>query len=448
MGGIARLPSFAWTDHYSLSSRLSAQLMFSSHRNAEKFHASLRSSPLRTAVFGPDPIISAMESWSPVGPGGGIFGNRDIAHNLTGVTALRNATGKGVNVVVVDRGLDRNWIRNTAARMASRRGLPYDHDRPTQPVFGWTRFEWNGVPGGKPYRYIEPGASGSEHGHMIARNVLAIAPEAKIWDAPLLPPEEEPDAPPSLSTASTLFERIEHDIIARKISTTSGDSHESGPGKAEFDGPWILVNAWGVLDPESDASFLRYADDPDHFLAEDMTRLQEAKIDVVFAAGNCGEPCPDRRCGSQDCGPGRSIFGVNAHPNVMTVGAVRADGVPVALSAQGPGRLAVRGSNGTNDYTNNIRARDKPDLCAPTHFRESDDAAEVNTGTSGACGFAAGILAALRSVPKGRNLGAEEMREVLRRTARPAGPGGWDARLGFGVINAEDALADLLSNGQ
>jgi subtilisin family serine protease len=161
----------------------------------------------------------------------------------------------------------------------------------------------------------------------------------------------------------------------------------------------------------------------------------------VFAAGNCGEPCPDRRCGLQDTGPGRSILGWNAHPKVLTVGAVRVDGLPVALSAQGPGRLARKGS-GSTDYTDNLRARQKPDLSAPSHFRESDDASEFNTGTSAACGFAAGVLAALRSVPSGRGLCPEAMRSLLRDNARPAGAG-WDPRLGFGTINLANALAAL-----
>ena len=118
------------------------------------------------------------------------------------------------------------------------------------------------------------------------------------------------------------------------------------------------------------------------------------------------------------------------------------DGLPVALSAQGPGRLATKGSRGT-DYTNDVRAKEKPDLRAPSHFRESDDASEFNTGTSAACGYAAGVLAALRSVPSGRAMSPGAMRDLLRYSARPPGAG-WDPRLGSGIINAEKALAALI----
>jgi hypothetical protein len=68
--------------------------------------------------------------------------------------------------------------------------------------------------------------------------------------------------------------------------------------------------------------------------------MEDAGIDVLFCATNCGEPGPDTRCAAENCGPGCGIMGVNAHPSVLTVGAVRADGVPIAQSSQGHGRLA------------------------------------------------------------------------------------------------------------
>jgi subtilisin family serine protease len=434
LGPLARLPSFAWTKPRQLKSHLIAHLRFPDHGTARNFHESLKNSRLQQYGFGQDPIISAMDSWSPTAPGGGIFGDRAVAERLTGATALRAATGKGVNVIIVDRGLDQNRVTDTAARMARNRGLP-DYHRERE-VRGWPRYEATTDRAGKRIsRTILPGATGSDHGYMIARNILAIAPEATIWDAPLLPLENEQDAPPNPSTASHLFQLIKQAFEKREITSWDADP------KSDAREPCIIVNAWGVLDPESDPDLAGYADDPDHLLINDMERLDKAGIDVVFAAGNCGEPCPDRRCGLQDTGPGRSILGWNAHPRVLTVGAVRVDGLPVALSAQGPGRLARKGS-GSTDYTDNLRARQKPDLSAPSHFRESDDASEFNTGTSAACGFAAGVLAALRSVPSGRGLCPEAMRSLLRDNARPAGAG-WDPRLGFGTINLANALAAL-----
>jgi Subtilase family len=437
-------PSYVWTRPGELCSHVIAQLRFDSHAEAQDFHGSLKTSGFGTDDygFGQDPVISALDSWSPVGPGGWIFGDRDLADSLTGVAALPTgeATGEGVNVVIVDRGLSRDWAGETITRMAPRRGLAIDHPVPNVP--GWTRYEFTALSNEwRMRRPIFPGATGSDHAQMIARNVLAIAPKATIWDAPLLPLQDEMDAPPRISALAHLLHWIKQAVDSGKV--WSWDTREAAFVETSTIGRWIMVNAWGVLDPESDPelNMQGYADDPDHFLVNDVIRLDDSKIDVVFAAGNCGEPFPDRRCGSQDTGPGRSILGLNAHPNVLTVGAVRADGVPVALSAQGPGRLAAKGSRCT-DYSRNKLAIDKPDLCAPSHFRESDDASETNTGTSAACGFAAGILAALRSVDKSKGLSPGEMRQLLRDTAQRASAG-WDRRLGFGVINAEKALAGL-----
>jgi subtilisin family serine protease len=446
-GELQHVPSFAWTNK-KLATHVLTQLRFTGHDEAQRFHEALEkrlAAPDRKPIygFGPDPPIHALEAWSPIGSGGGIFSDRDRAERLAGAAGLRDkynqpVTGKGVNVVIADRGLSRSVVQATTDRMAARRGL---QQAARQRVLGWTRHDRTGSADDPEPRYINPGRCGSDHGYMIARNILAIAPDAIIWDAPLLPSDDEPDAPPGPSSASQLFQFIKDALKTGKIS--SWDFSERKHVTVDFAGPVVLVNAWGVMDPESDRDLadqrLKYADNPQNFLVNDMSRLEAQGIDIVFAAGNCGEPCPDPRCGQEDRGPGCSILGMNAHPSVLTVGAVRADGLPLALSAQGPGRLAPALQN-TASYDDALH---KPDLCAPSHFREADDASEVNTGTSAACGFAAGIVAALRSVPAGRAQTPAQLRDRLRETAQPLGDAGWNARLGFGVINAAAALAKI-----
>src|SRR5215203_4755961 len=114
-------------DHF-----VTAQLTFSNARQAQAYKKVLAeilgekpdgSGPKRLR-FGRDPKISALDVWSPIGPGGGIFGDRGLADDLTGLDALRGAggNGRGVNVVIVDRGLNRGWVESTAARMSARRG--------------------------------------------------------------------------------------------------------------------------------------------------------------------------------------------------------------------------------------------------------------------------------------------------------------------------------------
>ena len=444
---LALSPTFAWTRSEVVSSHVIVQLGFSCHEEAAAFHAALSAKGLTHADygFGQDPQIDALDAWSPVGPGGGVFGDRDLAEDLTETTVLDRATGAGVNVIIVDRGLSRETVAAISARMRNRRALAPVKAAESE-ILGWTRYNYSTrIVGGtkrRMRRIIEPGSTGSEHAHMIARNVLAIAPNATIWDAPLLPLENEQDAPPRLSDLGHLFHWITDTV--RNGRAWSWDRGANAWVEVEVTGPWIMVNAWGVLDPELDAELHRYADDPDHLFINDLVRLNQQSIDVVFAAGNCGEPCPDRRCGEDDTGPGRSICGLNGHPNVLTVGAVRVDGMPIALSAQGPGRLATKGSRGTDfSVAATRRAYEKPDLCAPSHFRESDDASEINTGTSAACGYAAGVLAMLRShEPRSRRLTPDHMHGLLRKTAVGT-DGQWDKRLGYGVINAARALAAL-----
>ena len=85
------------------------------------------------------------------------------------------------------------------------------------------------------------------------------------------------------------------------------------------------------------------------------------QFDIIFCAGNCGGACPDGRCGPNDFGPGRGIWGANAHPSVLTVGAVRTDTSWIGYSSEGPGP----GRPPLNKLANQ-----KPDLCAPSHYVE------------------------------------------------------------------------------
>lgn len=360
-----------------------------------------------------------------------MFGDRERAHKLIGASALARASGKGVNVAIIDRGLDSKLFP------------------PETFKGGWWRYAQRGK------RLFEPGANASEHAHMIARNVLAIAPRARIWDVPLL--SNIDDDPPSIALAEALFYYIRRDIrdgkrrlgYLEKLRSPNVARVLRRPGMTNvvnFDGPWILVNAWGVLNPAqlSEGEGRGYISNPTNKFVQDMAKfssLIEPKVDVVFAAGNCGEPTALPRCGMDWTGPGRSILGANGHPDVLTVGAVRVDGMPLAYSAQGPGRLGAKWPK--NDPDGRLRARMKPDICAPSSFVETDDATVTNSGTSAASGIAAGVLAALRSfeLSAGRvPLTPASMRRLVCASARRAGgPDQWDERLGHGVINLREA---------
>jgi hypothetical protein len=320
-----------------------------------------------------------------------IFSDSAAADRLIGAAALRDPArfpagalaGAGVHVAVFDHGLD--WTR--------------------LPRFG----------GGWAKQPRLPGTTIGGHGMAMARRILALAPEATLHDYAVLPDRiGDIDAWASDITAAFV------DLIAdMKAARAAGDT-----------GPWVALNAWSVFErawnPGNGSP-----DDPLHPLNAIMTYAIAEGCDVVFAAGNCGQFFPDPRCGCTDRGPGVSILGANAHPDVVTVASVRADGAWIGSSSQGPGPAPARLL--------------KPDIAAPSHFRDADDAARLNTGTSTASAVTAGAIAALRQGWPA--LPPATMKQVLIDTAREADGGpGWSDRTGHGIIDlraAVEALAAL-----
>jgi hypothetical protein len=65
-------------------------------------------------------------------------------------------------------------------------------------------------------------------------------------------------------------------------------------------------------------------------------------IIVTFAAENCGSKCPPGdRCDS-DVGPGKSIWGANGHPKLVTVGAANILEEWIGYTSQGPAALDLK----------------------------------------------------------------------------------------------------------
>lgn len=334
--------------------------------------------------IGADLPFQLTDHWRPGEALDPIFGSRADAGRLLGLDRLYDdgAAGQGVNVVIVDQGVDKALIPRSNFGG------------------GWTN-------GGDP-----PGATKAGHGAMVVRNVRQAAPEATIFDCRLIPPAID-EIGAFLSDAQAVFETMLADIRSNRAS-------------GRWRGPWVFVNAWGIYSRASEHPPGDYTDRPSHPFNRLMARLSRCGFDAVFAAGNCGQFCPNRRCGPNDRGPGRSIFGANSHPEVLTVGAVRTDAMWLGYSSQGPGQPHL--------------TRRKPDLCAPSQFRENEDAHLLNTGTSAACGLAAGVVAALRGRWGPGILPPDELRELLRRTARALQGPACDARLGSGILDAAAAF--------
>jgi hypothetical protein len=223
-------------------------------------------------------------------------------------------------------------------------------------------------------------------------------------------------------------------------------------------GAWVLVNAWAIFNRASEYPPGEYTENKQvggHPFNNLIGWAAASGIDIVFGAGNCGQFCPDRRCGKTDYGPGHGIWGANSHRDAITTGAVRTDVRWLGSSSQGHGQPLL--------------GLYKPDLCAPSNFRGSHDAFTgdtdepwvgdtgtpyiANTGTSAACGLAAGIVTALRgiwgpqtvpagSVPAGTPT-SDALIPRLSSTARKTEGPGWNERLGNGIIDAEAAFGNL-----
>lgn len=354
------------------------------------------------ASIGADLLVSAADTverdrlwthWCPSEAPSGLFGDRAAA--LRAMGGLPAPGPRAVNIVFVDTGLPATIL-------------------PPGPFKGWdvTVFDQN-----SDIIVRRPGEPLTGHGAMVARNARAVARSSGVTllDCPAIP-DGIMNLPAFLGTIVGAIHSVKNTIAAM----------QGGGGQSPA--AWVICNAWGVFNPTRESPTVPYSDNPDHPLAVAYRELEALGADIVFAAGNCGEFCPNHRCSPVHIGSGRSIHGVNALAEVLTVGAVRSDGPWLGYSGQGPG------------ITN--MAHDKPDLCAPSQF-DDDDGFGPNTGTSAACGLAAGAVALLRTRAP-TTMTPLTLRTILCDTAeQPYGPKGWQERTGHGVINPVKAAAAL-----
>ena len=310
-------------------------------------------------------------------------------------------TGKDVNVVIIDEGMNRNYMTSAFPNSEFAGGFV---DRvPTRPDPG-------AFNSGK-------GAVHSWHAHMILRNILRIAPEARIFDAPLLPSRVS-NVDAFTDDVQLLYEGIE---TYRDLSEYK-------------DQPWVLVNAWAVADSiqEYDARITanrRYTVGELHHanvLLQDMSD----RFDIVFAAGNNGSFQPSPGAGLYNRGPERSICGANSLSGVLTVGAANVNGTWIGASSEGPGQEALK-------Y--NLDHLDKPDVVAPSWFSEDQDTHQRSTGSSAACGVAAGMVAALRTTMRSQT--PQELFDLIRAEARQIDGTGHSPRTGCGMIQFPELAA-------
>jgi hypothetical protein len=361
-----------------------------------------------------------VDHWCPGTATRAMFGDRIEARRLLNADVLsqNGLRGRHVNVVIIDEGLDQAAI--PAANWGG--GLVY-------------------VP---PPAIPPGGAARTSHGMLIAANVLDIAPDAVLYDVPMIPARIT-NIPVFTSTAHWVYLLVLVLIgFLRQFPRWSG--------------PWVLVNAWAIFDRFSEQPQLGWYTENlqpgGHPFNNIVGTMVQNNVDVVFAAGNCGQFCPNRRCGKLDRGPGHSIWGANAHFAVITAGAARTDELWLGYSSQGPGP-SLLGPPVQPPVLNR-----KPDFCAPSQFNEATDfyveeAPDVipplrhprtNTGTSTACALTAGVVAALRSNPKWDQItvNPDALKQRLIETGHKTKGLPWNERLGWGVLDAGAAFNQLV----
>jgi subtilisin family serine protease len=338
-----------------------------------------------------DPVIGPVLTCGDSPPVGD---RHDVARLLHAADLARAGyDGSGVALAITDTGIDAAHVKERIGR-----DVRVDAER------SWAPPGVGGSPGHHPLG----------HGTMCAFDAMIAAPEVTLLDVPvLLSPRRG---------GSVLDGLLSDAVAAYAHLRTVLDGMPAGSRAL------VISNSWGAFSPAWDfppGHPGNYSDNPAHPFNVIVGSLEQAGADIVFAAGNCGRDCPDRRCAYPD----RPINGANSHPDVLSVGGVDTRGERVGYSSQGPGRLS--------DH--------KPDLCAPTHFSGSgafgDD--QPDSGTSAACPVAAGVVAAIRTRHPATELPPAQLRSLLCRTADDRSTVGFDYDYGYGVIDPAAVLAAL-----
>lgn len=286
--------------------------------------------------------------------------------------------GAGIVVGVVDGGITaagRPVIAGETSRRISR------------VIGGWPTANWG-----------TQASAWGEHGNMCATDVLGMAPEAQIYDLRISGSGGSP------GTISRALQAFDWAISQHRLNGT----------------PHVLSNSWGIFQETWDTT---YARNPNHPFTRKVVEAINEGILMLFAAGNCGDTCPDGRCGA-DNGPGRSIWGANGHPMVMTVGAVNKDEQFIGYSSRGPAALDPN----------------KPDFCGISHFTGYHTS---DSGTSAATPIVAGVVALFKQAKPG--VTQDQVKQALKASAKDIGPSGFDTHSGAGIVQAYQAYRRLTS---
>ncbi|MDA9401971.1 S8 family serine peptidase [Bradyrhizobium sp. CCBAU 45389] len=316
-----------------------------------------------------------------------------VRQDLNTATLQHNGLyGAGVAVAIVDTGICKSHL-------ATRFGFDPDLNVGNS----WT----------PPTVATKPGLHRIGHGTMCAYGVLAVAPNVTLLDYPLLlgrPAGEH-------TVSATIGEMMRGYLILIWRWAVTGAIPQSS---------LVVNNSWGIFHPSLDdfppGDPMRYIDNPNHPFRLYVWLLTAFGADVVFAAGNCGDGCPNAVCLQRTEG---MIMGANAYDEVLTIAGCDIHDVRVCYSSQGPSIAGL--------------PPQKPDITAYTQFLGSKvlrgpRGFEPDTGTSTSCGVASGCIAALRTLRPPMATDPATMIAVLKATARPQGSAVPNYDYGYGIV--------------
>jgi hypothetical protein len=257
------------------------------------------------------------------------------------------------------------------------------------------------------------------HGTMLAWDALNIAPEAKIVDIGV--GRAYPGEDPNTNWYRNCLWALD-DII--KMYNDLPQARRDGRVP-----PNIIVVSWSIS--HISPNFCKHTHDPHDDLTIKFLELMNKGVIICFAAGNCGEECPNRQACQLHVGSGFSIWGVNGHPESICVGAHNIDDPVQRLgnSSQGPSLLCK--AMGVSTI--------KPDILAPGNFIGYS---QHDNSTSAANAIVAGVCALLFESYSQQNqqLTHAIAREILISTAKdPLQLGLPNDSWGYGCVNAVDA---------
>ncbi|MFQ5856602.1 MAG: S8 family serine peptidase [Anaerolineae bacterium] len=237
--------------------------------------------------------------------------------------------------------------------------------------------------------YVYPG-DGNGHGThttatMVGQNGVGVAPGAK-WIAVKV-----------FHNQGYTFDSWIHDAF-QWVMAPAGD-----PERA----PDVVNGSWSSDIPD------------DESLREDIKRLRTAGIVPVFAIGNNG-PEPD------------SLGSPASYPEVLAVGALDQDGEVANFSGRGPSPWGET----------------KPEVVAPgTGVRSAvpGGGRQAWNGTSMAAPHVSGIVALMRQADP--DLSPDKIEEILKSTAATMGQTVPNNDIGWGLVDAYRAVANIMNVG-